>query len=303
MLQINLVEREFPEIFRVFISGSSSSGKTYFARNLIAEKLFRCERIYYFHPDINESFPIDWEKYLKIPVLTKVNLPTLDQLSNYPKLSCLVIDDLFNQACKSDNIDYLFRVLSSKKKLHVIIMTQRYFAERGFALNIRNSSNFHVLMTNSDARINGRVGHTMLLKRQIDLAESENSQKLYPYIFIDRTNQARVTGLQVYTNIFGEFNHVVYNSMISVIISKKDFEDNFKILDDKTAERYGADEKKTVSDENTNKQEKISIQRKESKDSSTRNIGSYFRSKVKDRQTFDRKIEQALRRYKQRAIL
>ena len=304
MIQINLVEREFPEIFRVFISGSSSSGKTFFARNLIAEKLFKCERIYYFHPDINETFPIDWENTLNIPVLMKVNLPTLDQLSSYPKYSCLVIDDLFTQASKSDNIDYLFRVLSSKKKLHVIIMTQRYFAERGFSLNIRNSSNFHVLMTNSDARINGRVGHTMLLKRQIDIAEIENSKKLYPYIFIDRTNQARVTGLQVYTDIFGRYNHVVYNLMISVIIPKKDFENQFRIIDSKTAECHGADKKESISisGENNEKVETTDTKNNSNTNSKSR-FGSFFRTKIRQRQNMDRKIEQAIRRYKQRTIL
>ena len=176
MLKIDLVKRQFPEIFRVFISGSSSSGKTYFARNLLAENLFRCDRIYYFHPDVGEKFPIDWEDHLEIPLMTQPNLPSLKELTSFPPYSCLILDDLYKQASNSDDIDYLFRVLSSKKKLHVIIMTQRYFAERGNSLNLRNSSNFHVLMNNSDARINGRVGHTMKLKNQIDIAEKSNSQ-------------------------------------------------------------------------------------------------------------------------------
>ena len=166
MININLVNREFPDIFRVFISGSSSSGKTFFARNLISEGLFKCNRIYYFHPDINETFPIDWEEKLDIPVVIKTNLPTQKDILSYPEYSCLVIDDLYTQASVSKDIDYLFRVLSSKKKLHVIIMTQRYFAEKGNSLNIRNSSNFHVLLNNSDARFNLRVGHTMLLKKK-----------------------------------------------------------------------------------------------------------------------------------------
>ena len=297
MIEINLVKREFPEIFRVFISGSSSSGKTFFARNLIAEQMFKCDRIYYFHPDINEAFPIDWEDHLNIPVLMNAHLPTLEQLTSYPKNSCLVIDDLYTEASKSEHIDYLFRVLSSKKKLHVIIMTQRYFAERGFSLNIRNSSNFHVLMTNSDARINGRVGHTMLLKPQIDIAEKENSQKLYPYIFIDRTNQARVSGLQVYTQIFGRYKHVIYNFMISVVISKKEFEEQFKIIDDKTAISDGRNKEKdicgtqTKSESETKSPELVEGPRK------------FFRSKLKQRQDLDRKIDQALRRYKQRTFL
>ena len=313
MLKIDLTERNFPEIFRIFISGSSSSGKTHFARNLLAQNFFRCDRIYYFHPDINESFPINWQDHLSIPIITQANLPTLSDIVSYPKYSCLVLDDLYTEASASKDIDYLFRVLSSKKKLHVIIMTQRYFAERGNALNIRNSSNFHVLMTNSDARINGRVGHTMLLKQQIDLAEKANSHKLYPYIFIDRTNQARVSGLQVYTEIFGRYHTVVHNLMLCVVISKQEFESQFEIIDNNTAVKHGGDKKEKVPtkacdsgetergvDETNKSVEGTDSEPERTEESFTKN---FFRSKIRQRKNLDRKINQALRRYQQRSLL
>ena len=160
------------------MSGSSSAGKTHFARLLLETKLIDFDRIHYYHPDINETKPTDWGEHLSQPVIFQVGLPTLQELLELPTKTCIILDDLFREASSSRNIDYLFRVLSSKKKLHVIIMTQRYFAEKGNSLNIRNSSNYHVLLTNSDARINIRVGHTMLLKKEIEIAERENSQKL-----------------------------------------------------------------------------------------------------------------------------
>ena len=295
MININLVKREFPEIFRVFISGSSSSGKTHFARNLLAEGLFKCNRIYYFHPDINESFPIDWEDKLDIPLVIKTNLPTQKDILTYPEYSCLVLDDLYTQASVSKDIDYLFRVLSSKKKLHVIIMTQRYFAEKGNSLNIRNSSNFHVLLNNSDARINFRVGHTMLLKKEIEIAENENSRKLYPYIFIDRTNQARVSGLQVYTEIFGPYKRAVHNFMICVILSETDFCTQFKILDNTSAIKHGGDKKEEISTSTKSEQP-------EDKTDETQSL-KYYKSRIRERQSLNRKIEQAVRRYKQRTFL
>ena len=301
MININLVKREFPDIFRVFISGSSSSGKTHFARNLLEEKFFKCNRIYYFHPDINETFPIDWEENLDIPVVIKTNLPTQTDILSYPEYSCLVIDDLYTQASVSKDIDYLFRVLSSKKKLHVIIMTQRYFAEKGNSLNIRNSSNFHVLLNNSDARINLRVGHTMLLKREIEIAEKENSQKLYPYIFIDRTNQARVTGLQVYTEIFGPYKRAVYKFMICVILSEKDFCTQFKILDNTSAVQNGFDKKEKLS-ESKQESKNREIDTKSEKTDQANQL-TYYRSRIRERQNLNRKIDQAVRRYKQRTIL
>ena len=69
-------------------------------------------------------------------------------------------------------------------------MTQRYFAEGKCGLSIRNSSNYHVLMRNADARTNLNVANSMQLKPEITKAIDENKTKLYPYIFIDRTNQA-----------------------------------------------------------------------------------------------------------------
>ena len=297
MIHINLTKREFPEIFRVFISGSSSSGKTHFACNLLAEKFFTCKRVYYFHPDICETFPVDWDEKLDIPVVVKTNLPSQKDILSYPEHSCLVLDDLYTQASVSKDIDYLFRVLSSKKKLHVIIMTQRYFAEKGNSLNIRNSSNFHVLMTNSDARINHRVGHTMLLKNEIEIAEKANSMKLYPYIFIDRTNQGRVSGIQVYTEIFGPHKRAVYNSMICVILSEQDFKTQFEILDNSSAVKHGDSDKKQ-------KLHKSPTPKRESSESSQNSpSNSYYRSRFRERKNLDRKIDQALRRYKQRSIL
>ena len=304
MLKIDLVKRKFPEIFRVFISGSSSSGKTHFARNLLAEKLFRCDRIYYFHPDVGEKFPIDWEEHLKIPIMTQPNLPTLKDLTSFPPYSCIVLDDLYKQASNSDHIDYLFRVLSSKKKLHVIIMTQRYFAERGNSLNLRNSSNFHVLMTNSDARINERVGHTMRLKKQIDLAEKANSQKLYPYIFIDRSNQARITGLQVYTDILGVYKKVIFNCMECVVFPLTEFETRYKLLDQSTAiERQHENPKESLQRDDTTI---TSNQTSNSKSKESSKSKGFFRNRVQKRvreRHLEAKINEALRRYKQRAIL
>ena len=287
MININLINREFPEIFRVFISGSSSSGKTHFACNLLAEKFFFCSRVYYFHPDICETFPIDWEEKLDIPVIIKTNLPSQKDILSYPEHSCLVLDDLYTQASVSKDIDYLFRVLSSKKKLHVIIMTQRYFAEKGNSLNIRNSSNFHVLMTNSDARINLRVGHTMLLKKEIEIAEKANSMKLYPYIFIDRTNQGRVSGIQVYTEIFGPYKRAVFNSMICVILSEQDFSTQFEILDNTSAKKHGDSDKKKGLHESS----EVDREKTESQQVST---NTFYRSRFRERKNLNRKIDSFL---------
>ena len=228
MINFNESVSQFPPVWRVFISGSSSSGKTYFAKQLLASRMFDYKRIYYYHPDLGEEFPVNWSDLPK-PVRFQAGLPTRDELIAINHDTCIVIDDLFTEACKIQDICYLFRVLSSKKKLHVIIMTQRYFAETG--LNIRNCSNFHVLMNNVDVRTNKRIACTMGLKAEFKLAEEFNRSKMHPYVFLDRTNEARVRNLQVYTDIFSKYKQVIYNRMKCYIIPEADFKAHFKMVD------------------------------------------------------------------------
>ena len=235
MFKFKEIDEKPADIWRVFIAGPSSAGKTYFARELLAAQYFKCKRVYFYHPDIQEEFPVSWHKTLCTPVIYQAGLPTKNELCDIPHYSCIVIDDLFTEACSDGTISYLFRVLSSKKKLHVIIMTQRYFAEGSHGLNIRNSSNYHVLMSNTDVRPNMQIARAMNLKKEFLKAMDRNSDKLYPYIFLDRTNHARVLGIQIYIDIFSPCKQVIYNSMPSYLVSEADFKAYFKILDKNVA--------------------------------------------------------------------
>ena len=247
---------KFAEIWRVFISGSSSSGKTCFAKRLLSNNFFKYDKVFYYHPDVGELFPTDWSD-LSRPVLFQAGLPSRQELVDMKSNSCIVLDDLFTEACASQDISYLFRVLSGKKKIHVIIMTQRYFAETG--LNIRNCSNYHVLMSNTDVRTNARVANIMGLSAEFKLAEEFNKDSLYPYIFIDKTNAARVSNLQVYTDIFSKYRQVIFNRMKCYIISEADFEANFTKTDSNLAIRndYKKSKAKESSDSSDNEEGKV----------------------------------------------
>ena len=313
MLRYREVDLKFSDIWRVFISGSSSAGKTYFARQLVEAKLFKCKRIYYFHPDIQEDFPVDWDKFLDIPICYQANLPTQKDLLDIPHYSCVILDDLFTEACADRTIDYLFRVLSSKRKLHVIIMTQRYFAEGSNGLNIRNSCNYHVLMNNADERTNMRVANIMNMKKSIQKAIDVNSERLYPYIFLDKTNQARVSGIQIYTDLFSRYKQIIFKSMVSYIISEADFRANFIKIDNSTAVRNAdTKSKKKISKpvnseqikssepvEPVNESEPVNEPEQVNKSSESTIGPSAFRK----RKQLERQVKQALRRYKIRSKL
>ena len=230
MLRIKNIDLTYPDVWRVFISGSSSSGKTYFARQLLEAKLFKQSTIFYFHPDIEETFPTDWNDHFP-NVIFECGLPNLADLLAMPPYSVVVLDDLFEEAARSKEMSYLFRVLSSKKKLHVIIMTQRYYEGGSPGLTLRNSSTHHILMNNSDSLTNTRVGCSMGLKREVLKANQMNKSKLYPYIAIDRTNHARVTETQVYTDILSPVKEIVIGCQAMNIHYKADFDKKYETRD------------------------------------------------------------------------
>ena len=282
MIRYRAVNVKSPEIFRIFISGCSSAGKTYFAKQFIDSGFIKCNHIYYFHPDFHEQNPVDWN------VIFQAGVPKLDDLLSLPEYSCVILDDLYHECKDSKDIDYLFRVLSSKKKLHVIIMTQRYFSNGTYALNIRNSCNFHVLMRNADERANLRAVRTMNLEKEFKLAADVTSKDLYPYFFIDKTNYARVTGLQLYIDIFSKFQKIVMQSGLFYLLSSNDFEKNFVKVDEQVA-KYEPQKSKLAAGS--------------SQEVDQTKVGKSAREYYKERNKFKRSVRQIIRRYKKRSLV
>jgi len=243
-----LTENKFDYPFRIFISGSSQSGKTYFARELIENNhVFngKLSAIHYYHPDYLSERPVEWHTSLSIPVTYQSGIPNLNDLCKIEKHSCIILDDLYEECINSQAIDYLFRVLSGKKMLSVIIMSQRYFAHGKFGMNIRNNCNFTVLMRNSDGRVNARVASLLNQKTAITRAiEDTYTNNYYPYIFIDSSPRGQVSGYRVYTNIFSKYQEVYdTKGMKSYVIAENDFLQNFSITNSTTAERKNGSNK------------------------------------------------------------
>ena len=238
----SLEECKFDYPFRIFISGSSQSGKTYFARELLSHSdIFKQQigQIKYYHPDYLSTRPVDWHKSLSIPISYQSGVPTLEQICELDPHTCVVLDDLYEECINSKAIDYLFRVVSGKHKISVIIMSQRYFAQGRFGLNIRNNCNFTVLMRNADARVNTKIASLINQKVAITRAMKDNySRNYYPYIFIDSSPRGQVSNYRCYTDIFSDVQAVYcHNGMKAFIIREHDFLANFDIINKKTAKR------------------------------------------------------------------
>ena len=227
-------ETQFISPFRIILSGSSGAGKTYFAGKLLESNLFNSnfEYIYYFHPCYLDEAPVNWHETMPIPVSYQTGLPSLEQLMSMPPKSVIVLDDLMDKCNESEVIDQLFRVISGKRRLSVMIMTQNYFAQGKYGRNIRNSCNYSVLLRNCcDATINRRAARAMGLTKPFALAERDNAKEEYPYIFLDQSQRGQVSGYQTYTNIFDRYMKCYSNTgMPSYIIPEKDFLNVFKIL-------------------------------------------------------------------------
>ena len=294
MLRYKEVELKYADIFRIFISGSSSAGKTHFAHELLKLNLFDMKMIYYFHPDSVNVQPVDWD-YENIVFVA--GLPSLEDLLAIPSQSCLIFDDLYDECCNSRQVDYLYRVLSGKNHLHCMIMTQRYFAQGRYALNIRNSSNYHVLMRNADEHTNTRVADKMKLKVEVQKANELNENKLYPYIFIDVNNFSRLNGVRVYIDIFSKFKKVILKSEVYVLIPERDFKSDFTKIDNIHAVRNATSIKQSPTETPNSRSDpetgpKTEVSKREAS-----------RAKRQAQHHLERSIRKIVHRYKKRSVI
>ena len=305
MIKFKQYELNFAPIFRIFISGMSASGKTHFTYNLLKSGMFEFERVYYFHPDFHEKSPVDWT--LSKPLIFESGIPTHQEILAMPQSSLLIFDDLYAEVRDSKTMDYLFRVLSSKQKLNVIVLTQRYFDKGKYSLSIRNSSNYHVLLRNSDERTNLNVGKMMGLSSDVKKATLVNSDKLYPYIFIDKTPEARVKNMCIYTDIFSQYKILIRNAMKVYLISEADFNAVFDKLDSDLAVPKNANQTselcETEKSRESSRTDSATSSDSTARDSRTgqstrRSLGRFTRSRALERQ-----IERVVHKYKKRSRL
>ena len=266
--QVNV---EYPDIWRVFVTGSSGAGKTTFAEKLLKTGYLKYSHLFYYAPEFHDTPPVDWEG----PISYRAGCPSEDDIMTMPKYSCIVLDDIYDLCADSKVIDYLFRVYSSKRFIHCIIMSQRFYTPGRYCLSIRNCCNFICVMNNCDQKLNGRIGATFNMKKDFEKAFELQSDNLYPFIFLDMTNRARVTGIKLYLDIFSEYSKVLVNLMQYYLVPIQDVTEKQK--NNRTTE------KRTARIEPSAERPRVS---------------------TKDRREhFDKKVRRIIRRYNRRAEL
>jgi hypothetical protein len=243
---------------RAIFSGSSQSGKTYLIGKIIENqtRLFGSEfsLIRYFYPTYLDESPVDYHSITTTAVSYSSGFPTKSDVLEMSENSLLIIDDQADQAVKSDLISQLFKVISGKKNISVILVTQNYFIQGKHSRDIRNSCNYAALFRNCcDHLLNKRVCTAFGLKYAYLAAEKETyGSKVYPYMFIDQTQRSQLSSYRLFTDIIGKVKIVFSsNGMKGYILDEKDFLSVFKIIKDKN-------NKVVVIEKNENKKRKIS---------------------------------------------
>lgn len=230
-----IIDNKFAFPFRMILAGSSGAGKTYFAGELLKRHdIFEdyLSAVHYYFPCYLSEAPVQWHKTLDIPVSYHVGLPTKSDLMQLPRKSCVVIDDSFDEALKSSAIDHLFRVISGKRNICVMIMTQNNFSKGKYGREIRNSCNFSVLFRNCcDVLINENIARMAGMKKAYDSASLDLQGQKYPYMLLDQSQKGQLSPYRLYTNIFSRFP-VCYSvdGMKAYVIGAQDFELFFNVF-------------------------------------------------------------------------
>ena len=145
-------------------------------------------------------------------------------------------------------------VISGKKNLSIILVTQNYYMQGKHSRDIRNSCNYVALFRNCcDLTLNRRVARDFgLLGACIAAEESVFMNKIHPYIFIDQTQAAQLSQFRLYIDILGPFRIAFNNEkMKGYIIPESEFKKVYTILEKnnfaiKAAYKY-ADKKEKLS--------------------------------------------------------
>ena len=225
---------------RAIFSGSSQSGKT----NLIGGIMKNQERLFgesfssikYFYPEYLDECPVDWHNFIATPITYQSGFPTKDEISALEHNSCIIIDDMMSRVVKSELMRQFFNVISGKRGISIICVTQNYFVQGPFSRDIRNSTNYVCLFRNcADDKLNKRVAVALGITKAFEKAEEDVFQtQVYPYIFIDQTQRNQIYSWRVYTDILNKIR-IAYNlnGMKGFVLPETEFLKAYKIIEEK----------------------------------------------------------------------
>ena len=231
---------EFFKPMRAIFSGSSQSGKTFLIGKMLEKQkeLFgdEFELVKYYYPEYLEESPVNWHENISTPITYTAGFPSKQDILELSENSLLIIDDNMKKVVNSELMRQFFNVISGKRNISIIVVTQNYFTQGQFSRDIRNSSNIVCLFRNcADATLNTRVARAFKLEKAYQAAENEVFvNHVYPYVFIDQSQRSQISNYRVYTDILSRVKIAFsVTGMKGYILNETDFKKIYKIIEEK----------------------------------------------------------------------
>ena len=194
----------------IIASGSSGTGKTTMALNLVKNQHFtkQIKNVYYFGCPGSKPERLDWHSILKnVSVRYSEGLPTESFFTTVKKNSFIVIDDQYDDAVEDPVISRAFKVYRHHMKFSIMLITQSIFQGGKLAKGIRNNCQLFFLFKNyGDQKTNSTFTSRLELKKRYKEALQEVSKVKYGYVLINTSEEVAHDSLRVGFNIFGEFS-------------------------------------------------------------------------------------------------
>ena len=136
-----------------------------------------------------------------------------------------IIEDQSDSALNNKALDHCCRIISRKRNLSLIIITQNYFSAGRYSRDIRNSCYYTALLRNfADDSINKRASRSLGLIKAFESSYEELENSKHPLIFINQSPKGQTTPYRFYIELFGKIKKVYSKiGMPAYIISGKDF--------------------------------------------------------------------------------
>ena len=174
----------------LLLCGPSQCGKSTLLNQILRdENLFhhKLERIYWFYGQMNDDLCKNDGKYI-----LREGLP--ESFADIEEYSCIVLDDLMDEAKNHAGVTALFTKLVHHKKLFVVMLTQNFFQKSAETRTRRLNAQYLIIFKNpSDATQIATIGRQMypLDPKFLPAAFKAATSRPHGYIFIDLRQETR----------------------------------------------------------------------------------------------------------------
>jgi len=168
----------------LLLAGPSQCGKSTLLNQMLADEnlfQFKFEKIYWYYGQMNDDLCKDDNNYI-----LREGLP--ESFADIEPFSCIVLDDLMEEAKNHAGVTSLFTKLVHHKKLFVVMLTQNFFQKTGETRTRRLNAQYMIIFKNpSDVTQIATIGRQMYPHdpKFLPAAFKAATSRPHGYIFID----------------------------------------------------------------------------------------------------------------------